>query len=259
MSGSTAWPLCRAIRARARSREILESFRIARLARPAAWGNLGWRAPASGAGPGTGDPSASTAAGRTADRPGCRSPKRASWTTSGRGTMPTRAFLSFMSRISGRRSFALGENAIVLDAGRIVAQGPPHEVLGRPTSETIAQLAGFENVFECMVVGQHPEQGTMTCRISGSTLEIEAPLSRVDSDPAPSAGNSRRRHPGGDLSTARAQRPQCAGRGDHVSAAAQCAKVLAERELRGRNSRCSSLRGRVNRKSGGRCSGFGWW
>jgi len=75
---------------------------------------------------------------------------------------------------------ALGENVIVLEAGRVVAQGTPHEVLNRPQSETVAQLAGFENIFECSAIGSHPEQGTMTCRIGGSGLDIEVPLARVN-------------------------------------------------------------------------------
>jgi molybdate transport system ATP-binding protein len=76
--------------------------------------------------------------------------------------------------------FALGENVIALEAGRIVARGSPHEVLHRPQSETVAQLAGFENILECVLVAGHPEQGTMTCRVAGSTLDLEVPLSRID-------------------------------------------------------------------------------
>ena len=76
--------------------------------------------------------------------------------------------------------FALGENVIALDAGRIVARGSPHEVLLRPQSETVAQLAGFENIFDCAFVADHPEQGTMTCRIAESTVDLEVPLSRID-------------------------------------------------------------------------------
>ncbi|HKD83293.1 MAG TPA: molybdenum ABC transporter ATP-binding protein [Terriglobales bacterium] len=76
--------------------------------------------------------------------------------------------------------FALGENVIAMDAGRIVARGSPHEVLRRPQSETVAQLAGFENIFECIFSADHPEQGTMTCRVAGTTLDLEVPLSRVD-------------------------------------------------------------------------------
>jgi len=76
--------------------------------------------------------------------------------------------------------FALGENVLVLEAGRLAAQGSPHDVLQRPQSESVAQLAGFENIFECSVIASHPEQGTMTCRIAGSVLDIEVPLTRLD-------------------------------------------------------------------------------
>lgn len=76
--------------------------------------------------------------------------------------------------------FALGENVIALDAGQIVARGSPHDVLQRPQSETVAQLAGFENIFDCNFVADHPEQGTMTCRVAGSAVDIEVPLSRID-------------------------------------------------------------------------------
>lgn len=75
---------------------------------------------------------------------------------------------------------ALGERVIALDSGRVVARGTAHEVLQRPALETVAQLAGFENVFECAFAAAHPEQGTMTCRISGSRVELEVPLSRID-------------------------------------------------------------------------------
>ncbi len=76
--------------------------------------------------------------------------------------------------------FALGERVIVLDAGRIVAQGTPHEVMMAPLQETIAQLAGFENVFEAVVEAVRPERGTMTCRVNGDggSLVLETPLVR---------------------------------------------------------------------------------
>ena len=76
--------------------------------------------------------------------------------------------------------FALGERVIALDAGRILAQGSAHDVLHRPQAETIAQLAGFENIFDCTFVTAHPEQGTMTCRIAGTGTALEVPLSRID-------------------------------------------------------------------------------
>jgi molybdate transport system ATP-binding protein len=76
--------------------------------------------------------------------------------------------------------FALGDSVIVLDGGRVVARGSPHEVLQRPQSETVAQLAGFENIFDCSFVAAHLEQGTMTCRVADSALDLEVPLSRVN-------------------------------------------------------------------------------
>ena len=84
--------------------------------------------------------------------------------------------------------FALGERLIVLDAGRIVAQGTPHEVMSAPQQETVAQLVGFENVFDATVEAVHPERGTMICRIVSHPLPsygiagpvlIETPLVRA--------------------------------------------------------------------------------
>ena len=76
--------------------------------------------------------------------------------------------------------FALGERVIVLDAGRIVAQGTPHEVVSAPLQETVAQLADFENAFDAIVDAVRPDRGTMTCRISGDggPLLLETPLVR---------------------------------------------------------------------------------
>lgn len=76
--------------------------------------------------------------------------------------------------------FALGERVIVLDAGRIVAQGTPHEVIEAPRQETVAQLLGFENIFDAVVESVHPESGTMTCRVAGDggPVQFETPLVR---------------------------------------------------------------------------------
>jgi molybdate transport system ATP-binding protein len=76
--------------------------------------------------------------------------------------------------------FALGEQVLVLDQGRIVAQGTPHEVMSAPLHETVAQLAGFENVFDAVVEELHPERGTMRCRLVSAPpqtpLLLETPL-----------------------------------------------------------------------------------
>lgn len=74
--------------------------------------------------------------------------------------------------------FALGERVIVLEHGRIVAQGTPHQVMTAPRQETVAQLAGFENIFDATVVAVHEDRGTMTCQIAGSQLVLETPLVR---------------------------------------------------------------------------------
>ena len=62
--------------------------------------------------------------------------------------------------------FALGERVLVLDRGRILAQGTPHEVMTTPRYETVAQLAGFENIFDAEVEAVHEDRGTMTCKVT---------------------------------------------------------------------------------------------
>lgn len=76
--------------------------------------------------------------------------------------------------------FALGERVIVLTAGRIAAQGTPHEVMEAPQQETVAQLIGCENIFDTVVESVSPQRGTMTCRIlgDGGSVLLETPLVR---------------------------------------------------------------------------------
>lgn len=77
--------------------------------------------------------------------------------------------------------FALGERVIVLEDGRVLADGTPHQVMSAPRAETVAQLAGFENIFDANVVAAHEDRGTMTCQLSGSKVELETPLVRAAS------------------------------------------------------------------------------
>ena len=49
-----------------------------------------------------------------------------------------------------------------------------------PRQETIAQLAGFENIFDATVTSIHEDRGTMTCRLAASKVELETPLVRAD-------------------------------------------------------------------------------
>jgi len=80
----------------------------------------------------------------------------------------------------GEEVFALGDEVIVLDTGRIVAQGRPHEVMRAPRLETVAQLAGFENIFDATVQALHEDRGTMTCRLGKDAVELETPLVRAE-------------------------------------------------------------------------------
>jgi molybdate transport system ATP-binding protein len=79
---------------------------------------------------------------------------------------------------------ALGERVLVMERGRIIAQGTPHEVLSAPQQETVAQLAGFENIFDATVWLVHEDRGTMTCRLpgsqAGSFVLLETPLIRAE-------------------------------------------------------------------------------
>lgn len=85
--------------------------------------------------------------------------------------------------------FALGERVLVLEQGRIIAQGTPHEVMTAPRLETVAQLSGFENIFDAIVEAVHEDCGTMTCRVlsgqmasrslGSSAVSLETPLIRT--------------------------------------------------------------------------------
>jgi molybdate transport system ATP-binding protein len=81
---------------------------------------------------------------------------------------------------NGEEVFALGDEVIMLDAGRIVAQGQPHEVMHAPRLETVAHLSGFENIFDATVLALHEDRGTMTCRLETGEVELETPLVRAE-------------------------------------------------------------------------------
>jgi molybdate transport system ATP-binding protein len=81
--------------------------------------------------------------------------------------------------------FMLGDKLLVLERGKLIAQGTPHEVLSAPRGETVAQLAGFENIFDAEVTSIHETRGTMTCRVgwarfAAAQVELETPLVRAE-------------------------------------------------------------------------------
>jgi molybdate transport system ATP-binding protein len=79
---------------------------------------------------------------------------------------------------------ALGEHVLVMEEGRIIARGTPHEVLSAPLQESVAHLVGFENIFHATVWLIHEDRGTITCRLPthkpGDFVLLEAPLIRAD-------------------------------------------------------------------------------
>jgi len=79
--------------------------------------------------------------------------------------------------------FMLGERMLMLERGKIIAEGTPHQVMSAPRSETVAQLAGFENVFDALVSAIHEERGTMICEVSGPSV-ANAKLSEASSGTA---------------------------------------------------------------------------
>lgn len=81
---------------------------------------------------------------------------------------------------NGEEVFALGDEVIMLDAGRILAQGQPHDVMRAPRLETVAHLSGFENIFDVTVLAMNEARGTMTCHLRTGTVELETPLVRAE-------------------------------------------------------------------------------
>lgn len=71
---------------------------------------------------------------------------------------------------------AVGERVIVLDQGRIVGAGTPHEVLEAPRRSPLAQAAGFENLLSGTVTEWREVDGVMKVRLAESACEIETPL-----------------------------------------------------------------------------------
>jgi molybdenum ABC transporter ATP-binding protein len=75
--------------------------------------------------------------------------------------------------------FALGERAISLEQGQIMAEGAPIEVVATPRRHSIAQIAGFENLFDATVTEVRESQDIMVCRLAGSAIDIQMPLTRL--------------------------------------------------------------------------------
>jgi molybdate transport system ATP-binding protein len=81
---------------------------------------------------------------------------------------------------SPAEAFAIGENVVVLQSGRILAQGTPQNVLSTPRHETIAQIVDFENVFDATVRSTDEAHGTMTCQLGNTPTRLEVPLGSAE-------------------------------------------------------------------------------
>jgi len=81
-----------------------------------------------------------------------------------------------------REVFALGARVLVMDQGRIVADGSPADVMDAPAREPIANIAGFENLFSAIIVARRPDAGTMLCRLAQMGTELEVPLAHMNTD-----------------------------------------------------------------------------
>jgi molybdate transport system ATP-binding protein len=71
---------------------------------------------------------------------------------------------------------ALGERVIVLDQGKIISTGTPHDVLDAPRRSSLAQASGFENLFSGVVTELRKADGVMRVRLVRGACEIETPL-----------------------------------------------------------------------------------
>ena len=71
---------------------------------------------------------------------------------------------------------ALGEHIIALDRGKIVGEGAPRDVLDAPRRATLAQAAGFENLFTGSVTELREADGVMRVNLADTPCEIEVPL-----------------------------------------------------------------------------------
>jgi len=80
---------------------------------------------------------------------------------------------------------ALADDCVVLERGRVLAQGAPVEVLKRPRALGVANLVGIDNLLRLAVLGHDREGGVTLLRLGGgSSLAVPlcdaAPESHLD-------------------------------------------------------------------------------
>ena len=69
-------------------------------------------------------------------------------------------------------ALSLADHVVVLEEGRVAAEGSPMEVLERPATEPLTRLVGVENVYEGKVLSASPGDGLMSCDFGGFMLDV---------------------------------------------------------------------------------------
>ena len=72
---------------------------------------------------------------------------------------------------SREEALALGDTVQIIDAGRVVAEGPPLTILEQPGQGRVARLVGVENLLRMRVAVRLPQDGTMVCEAGERALE----------------------------------------------------------------------------------------
>jgi molybdate transport system ATP-binding protein len=75
--------------------------------------------------------------------------------------------------------FAMGDRVVVLEQGRIVAEGLPLDVVPAASRVALVQPADFENCFDATVRELREREGTMVCQITGTSVFLKAPLAQA--------------------------------------------------------------------------------
>jgi molybdate transport system ATP-binding protein len=70
---------------------------------------------------------------------------------------------------------ALADDCVVLEGGRVVAQGPPIEVLQRPRALGVASLLGVDNLLRLRVLGHDEKGGVSLLELAPETV-LAVPL-----------------------------------------------------------------------------------
>jgi len=71
--------------------------------------------------------------------------------------------------------FSAAQHILVLENGKLIAEGAPDATLLNPRTLQVARSAVFENIFRARVLSMDEPAGTMTCDLGGVTLDCPLP------------------------------------------------------------------------------------